>query len=63
MVWSLVAGLVLLIICLIPAPAIAQQQSSIVKGTVVQILERGETTVGPVTQPYQRLSVRLTAGD
>ncbi|CCF86089.1 YibE/F family protein [Nitrolancea hollandica] len=63
MSWRLLAGLILLTISLMPTPARAQQQTQMVKGTVVQILERGETTVGPVTQPYQRLSVRLTTGD
>lgn len=33
-----------------------------VTGRVTAILEEGVTTVGPVTQPYQRLLVELTSG-
>lgn len=32
-------------------------------GEVVAVLEEGMTTVGPVTQPYQRLLVRVTSGE
>jgi uncharacterized membrane protein len=32
-------------------------------GEVITILEEGITTVGPVTQPFQRLRVRLTSGE
>lgn len=39
-----------------------QASTHTVTARVVQILEEGVTTVGPVTQPYQRLLVELTSG-
>lgn len=49
------------------APVAAQQASEPAKpvtvtARVVAVLEEGITTVGPVTQPYQRLLVELTSG-
>ncbi len=39
-----------------------QAPTQTVTARVVRILEEGTTTVGPVTQPYQRLLVELTSG-
>ncbi len=51
----------------VPEVASAQQanappRAETVTARVVQVLEEGITTVGPVTQPYQRLLVELTSG-
>lgn len=40
----------------------AQGTASYETGEIVAILEEGVTTVGPVTQPFQRLLVRVTSG-
>ncbi|MFN3336711.1 MAG: YibE/F family protein [Thermomicrobium sp.] len=40
----------------------SQAPSQTVTARVIRILEEGMTTVGPVTQPYQRLLVELTSG-
>ncbi|MCS7050000.1 MAG: YibE/F family protein [Thermomicrobium sp.] len=39
-----------------------QAPTQTVTARVVRVLEEGTTTVGPVTQPYQRLLVELTSG-
>lgn len=40
----------------------SQAPTQTVTARVIRILEEGITTVGPVTQPYQRLLVELTSG-
>jgi uncharacterized membrane protein len=53
----------------IPGDANAQQQeepraqSQTVRAEIVEVLEEGETDLGPITQPYQRLLVELQEGD
>ena len=42
--------------------AVGQPQTFTATARVVEVLEEGVTTVGPVTQPYQRLLVELTSG-
>ncbi|GBD17963.1 hypothetical protein HRbin27_00451 [bacterium HR27] len=42
--------------------AVSQPQTFTATARVVEVLEEGVTTVGPVTQPYQRLLVELTSG-
>lgn len=54
---------------LIPVTVSAQQQaegqasSTTIRGEVVEVLEQGETDLGPITQPYQILLVELTEGE
>ncbi|MDW8059809.1 MAG: YibE/F family protein [Thermomicrobium sp.] len=60
-------GLVLVVAALLPRPVEAQETGAFstpvtVTARVVAVLEEGTTTVGPVTQPYQRLLVELTNG-
>lgn len=53
---------------LVPAGAVRAQsavgvaRAETVTARVVAILEEGVTTVGPITQPYQRILVELTSG-
>jgi uncharacterized membrane protein len=56
--WALVAPR-----ALAQAEQPAQGTASSETGEVVAILEEGMTTVGPVTQPFQRLLVRVTSGE
>ena len=43
--------------------ALAQDGPQSIRAEVVEILEEGVTTVGPLTQPYQRLLVELRSGE
>lgn len=56
--WALVAPR-----ALAQAEQTTEGTASYETGEVVAILEEGMTTVGPVTQPFQRLLVRMTSGE
>lgn len=69
--WRVILTIVLVIVAwalaatqaLAQAEQSAQSTASYETGEVVAILEEGMTTVGPVTQPFQRLLVRVTSGE
>jgi len=65
----LALGLVLLVGTTTWQRALGQAETSLPagatyeSGVVVAVLQEGTTTVGPVTQPFQRLRVRVTSGE
>jgi uncharacterized membrane protein len=66
--WRLPAIFILLVTALlVPTSASAQDEqrarSETVRGEIVEVLDEGETTIGPITQPYQHLLVELKEGE